>query len=99
MTRSHPSASIVNPSGRKLTGVFDFEADHGCLPRSGDLSMRNVRSPLLVILSAHFLGACATIVTGRNGQVSFTSNPGGATVSVDGRTIGVTPLTTVLPKK
>lgn len=54
---------------------------------------------ILAVAGIFLLPSCATIVSGRNGQVTFTSNPDGATVSVDGRSLGKTPLTTILPKK
>lgn len=54
--------------------------------------------------AALFLGAmsaaagCASIVSGSTQEVSFTSNPEGATVTTDGTTLGVTPLTFPLKK-
>lgn len=45
------------------------------------------------------LSACATLVTGRDQLVSFNSNPAGATVSVDGRVLGETPLSLALQKR
>src|SRR5437879_2243237 len=47
------------------------------------------------------LGAtgCASIVSGRHQEMSFVSNPDGATVSISGRTIGKTPITTTLTKQ
>lgn len=42
---------------------------------------------------------CATIASGRQQAVTFQSNPDGATVVVNGRTLGKTPLTVQLDKK
>lgn len=44
------------------------------------------------------LSGCATIITGTTQEVSFHSNPEGATVMVDGTTLGKTPLTFPLKK-
>lgn len=60
--------------------------------------MREVRfASLLFALVA--LAGCASIVSGRTQEVSFTSNPEGATVTVNGRIIGKTPLTANLQKE
>ncbi len=45
------------------------------------------------------LSACASIVTGSHQEVTFNSNPDEATVTVNGRTIGKTPITTSLKKE
>lgn len=45
------------------------------------------------------LSACASIVSGGHQSVTLNSNPEGATVAVDGNTIGKTPMTTFLKKK
>ncbi|SCY08623.1 PEGA domain-containing protein [Thiohalorhabdus denitrificans] len=52
----------------------------------------------LAVLSMLLLTGCASIVSGRNEQVSFESEPEGAKVEVDGRTLGRTPLTANLEK-
>ena len=43
--------------------------------------------------------ACATIITGSRQEVSFISNPDGATVTVNGRVLGKTPMTVSLKKE
>ena len=45
------------------------------------------------------LSACASIVTGSRQEVTFNSNPDEATVRVNGRTMGKTPITTSLKKE
>lgn len=45
------------------------------------------------------MAGCASIVSGRNQEVSFTSNPEGATVTVNGKILGRTPLTVNLQKE
>lgn len=45
------------------------------------------------------LAGCASIISGRTQEVSFVSNPEGATVTVNGRIIGKTPLTVNLQKE
>jgi len=57
-----------------------------------------VRS-LVIIFSVLLTSSCASIVKGRHQEVSFQSTPDNATVLIDGRTIGKTPLTVVLAKK
>ncbi len=42
---------------------------------------------------------CASIMSGSNQEVTFNSSPDGATVAIDGRVIGKTPITTMLKKK
>lgn len=46
-----------------------------------------------------FLTGCATIVSGTTQQVTFQSTPDGATVKVNGKPLGKTPLTIQLDKK
>ena len=52
-----------------------------------------------LFLLAICLPACATIITGSNQEVTFNSNPDEATVTVGGRVIGKTPITTSLKKR
>lgn len=54
---------------------------------------------LYIILGAGILGGCASIIDGSHQEVSFNSNPDGATVNIDGRIIGKTPTTVSLKKK
>ncbi|MEI6848010.1 MAG: PEGA domain-containing protein [Chlorobiaceae bacterium] len=53
---------------------------------------------LLATLGITFSG-CATIIDGTSQKVSFSSNPSKADVTIDGKTIGKTPLTEDLSKK
>jgi len=50
--------------------------------------------PFMMLISG-----CATIVDGRTQEVTFQTSPEGATVSVDGRIMGRTPLTVRLDRK
>ena len=52
-----------------------------------------------VIAVLFVASGCASIVKGRLQDVSFQSTPEGASVIVDGRTIGKTPLTVNMQKK
>jgi len=52
-------------------------------------------SMLIIIL---FFSGCASIINGTKQSVTFTSSPSRAQVLVDGRSIGVTPLTASLKK-
>jgi len=51
----------------------------------------------LAVLSLGICG-CASIMSGRFQEMSFQSNPDGATVTISGKVIGKTPLTTTLKK-
>jgi hypothetical protein len=53
---------------------------------------------ILMILLAIVSSGCATIIDGKNQSVSFDSEPKGATVIVNGRTLGVTPTTVQIEK-
>lgn len=44
------------------------------------------------------LSGCASIISGTTQQLTFQSNPDGATVTISGRVIGKTPVTTTLKK-
>lgn len=52
-----------------------------------------------LMLSLILFSNCATIVSGKQQSVSFSSTPDGATVSVDGRILGKTPMTINLERK
>ena len=51
------------------------------------------------LLAAISLSACATIIHGPNQQVTISSTPTAAQVTVDGRPVGTTPVTTKLKRK
>ena len=53
--------------------------------------------PLSLSLMA-FLGGCASIMSGSKQAVSFNSIPDGATITVDGKQLGQTPLAVKLPR-
>jgi hypothetical protein len=53
---------------------------------------------LALLSSSFFINGCATIVTGTTQELSFQSNPDGALVTVNGREIGKTPITTTLKR-
>jgi hypothetical protein len=50
------------------------------------------------ILSLFLIQACASIIKGKSQMMTFKSEPEGATVTVNGRVIGKTPITTSLEK-
>ncbi|MCM2264276.1 MAG: PEGA domain-containing protein [Desulfuromonadales bacterium] len=54
---------------------------------------------LLAVLFSLVLYGCATIVSGTTQEVTFQSEPEGATVTVNGRPLGKTPMTIQLDKK
>ncbi|MDW7645473.1 MAG: PEGA domain-containing protein [Desulfuromonadales bacterium] len=54
---------------------------------------------LFLILIIVALYGCATLVGGTNQQMTFQSEPEGATVKVDGRPLGKTPITITIDKK
>lgn len=65
------------------------------------MSLRNdsVLKVVCAVFFSFYLSGCATIVSGKNQQLSFQSTPDGVTVAVNGRAIGKTPLSAMLPKK
>jgi hypothetical protein len=54
---------------------------------------------LICLCIGLFASGCATIVTGSSQEVSFQSQPDGATVMVDDRAIGKTPVTVTMKKE
>lgn len=59
--------------------------------------MRNISGPLIIFFVS-ILHGCASIVTGTDQKVTFSSEPEGATVTVSGRVLGKTPLTVAVDK-
>ncbi|MES1926426.1 PEGA domain-containing protein [Salinisphaera sp. T31B1] len=55
-------------------------------------------SCLLIMLSSLFVAGCATLVADTTQTVSFESEPSGATVRINGRAIGTTPVSARLDK-
>lgn len=60
--------------------------------------MRNLILSITGVALVLSLTGCASIMSGRFQELTFQSNPDGATVTVSGRVIGKTPLTTSLKK-
>ena len=54
---------------------------------------------LILAVVAVMLQSCASIITGKMQTMTFNSTPQGAKVYVDGKTIGVTPITTDVRRK
>jgi len=54
---------------------------------------------LVILLCLLFIQACATIISGKSQEMTFTSEPEGVTVTVVGRAIGKTPCTVRLDKE
>jgi hypothetical protein len=54
---------------------------------------------MAVALIIAVLPGCASIINGKTQTVSFQSTPSGATVSLSGMPIGVTPISTVVQRK
>jgi len=52
-----------------------------------------------LFVPAIIFSACASIVTGAHQEVTFNSNPDGAAVTVNGRVMGKTPITTSMKKE
>jgi hypothetical protein len=50
------------------------------------------------ILSIFILSSCASIVTGRDQNLTFNSEPDGATVTVSGKVVGKTPISVQIDK-
>ncbi|MAS09999.1 PEGA domain-containing protein [Salinisphaera sp.] len=62
------------------------------------MQIRFGRMAFIIIMTVQLSG-CATIVSDTTQTVSFESEPSGATVKVDGLTIGVTPVSARLDKR
>lgn len=57
-----------------------------------------MKNTLYPILLTFLLSGCATVIKGADQTITFTSEPAGAEVLVDGISMGVTPLTVRLKK-
>jgi hypothetical protein len=63
------------------------------------MEMIRVLTVASAVVAICFLTGCATIMSGGSQEVSFVSNPEGATVTVGGRVLGKAPLTTRIDRK
>ena len=64
--------------------------------------MRRIKTIILllcILFLSSFMTGCASIITGSSQEMTFKSQPEEATVSVNGRILGKTPLTVRLDKK
>lgn len=61
--------------------------------------MRVLTASAAVLIGSNFISGCATLASGDTQTVSFISNPEGATIELDGRTLGKAPLSVTLKKK
>lgn len=61
--------------------------------------MKALQHLLLALLVSCFAVGCASIVSGTSQNVSFQSTPEGATVAVNGRVLGKTPVSATLKKE
>jgi hypothetical protein len=59
----------------------------------------STKTALMAVALVGLTAGCASIMSGSNQEVTFNSSPDGATVAIDGRVIGKTPITTMLKKK
>ncbi len=59
---------------------------------------RSLMGGVSIVVVSLMVSGCASIMTGTTQQLTFNSNPDGATVTVGGRVIGKTPVTTSLKK-
>lgn len=60
--------------------------------------MKNLLLPVIV-LATLFLAGCGTILNGTYQKVGVSSNPSGANVAVDGKSVGSTPVIVELKRK
>lgn len=58
-----------------------------------------MRKVILLVLVIGLLQGCATIMTGKMQTITFNSNPSGAKVIVDGKSVGITPATSDVWRK
>jgi hypothetical protein len=63
------------------------------------MNTRSIVKGLSLVVAAALVGGCASLVSGGSQEVTFNSTPDSATVTVNGRVIGKTPITTSLKKK
>ena len=61
--------------------------------------MKKLALPLFVILFAVASTGCGTIMQGTKQKMGVRSDPAGATITVDGKEVGVTPMTLSLSRK
>ena len=61
--------------------------------------MSKNNSILTILMCATMLGACASIMHGTSQEMTFQSSPEEVTVTVGGRILGKTPITSRLDKK
>ena len=62
-----------------------------------EIKMKNLVS-VLFLGTILLVSGCASIVTGTDQKITFNSEPDGATITVSGRVLGKTPLTTSIDK-
>ena len=60
--------------------------------------MKTIKQLSFIILAIIFLPSCATIISGQRQQVSFSTDPSGAEIRVDGMPVGITPLSTKIKR-
>ena len=60
--------------------------------------MKKVKIILFTILVSVMLNSCATIMSGQRQMVAFSTEPSGAEINIDGRTIGTTPMNTKIKR-
>lgn len=58
-----------------------------------------MRYPILLTVAAAFLTGCASIISGTSQAITIDSNVPGATVSIEGNVVGVTPYSGKIPRK
>lgn len=63
------------------------------------MGIKQVLCLFCAVMALALMTGCATIFTGTSQEVSFVSNPEGATVAVSGKVLGKAPLTARLDKK
>jgi hypothetical protein len=66
----------------------------------GNFMKSSIKSMLVISITSSllFLTGCASVFKGQDQVLSFTSEPEGATVRIDGKAVGQTPLSTKVKK-
>ncbi|WFB36220.1 PEGA domain-containing protein [Kiritimatiellota bacterium B12222] len=63
------------------------------------LSKQTIYQSIVLGLTVILLSGCASVFSGKTQEMSFMTEPDDVTISIDGRTIGKTPLTTYITRK
>lgn len=98
--QSSPSGNVKKATKEILDNSYKLSIirQMSKLKKRGVMLRSKIFAMFLIGLLICLLASCATIVSGKYQTVTFNSEPQGAKVIVNGRTLGTTPLTLPLEK-